>query len=78
MSLLNQRNDRGPIENWTNGRSESEIGAMIGSASENALDRGNQIVDRLKQFVVDRPGIAIGSALAAGLLIGYFAKRKRS
>jgi ElaB/YqjD/DUF883 family membrane-anchored ribosome-binding protein len=60
----------------TNGESISQLGGGAGEIAAEARQRLAEAQEILKNVVTNRPLLAVGAALAAGVLLGWLIKRR--
>lgn len=49
---------------------------QVFEAQQSLASRGENVFDEFKGFVRKRPAVAIGAAVVAGLLLGFWTKRR--
>ena len=58
------------------GQSSSVIAEQTAAATDVALGQAKRIANHVERFVASRPAAALGMAVAAGIVFGWWVKRK--
>jgi len=65
-----------PDPTLANGIHGSAVGGSLGEIAEEARERFVEAKDLVETMVKTRPALALGAALAAGVVIGWLIKRR--
>jgi len=65
-----------PLPTTANGTHGPALGETAGEIAEEARKRLNEAGELVKTMVTTRPALALGAALAAGVVIGWLIKRR--